>query len=164
VVAAAGAMAMMSLGAPCAGNQVVVRRVVVRRGVVVLVGGGGFQQPTDAAGVMAQFGLNAPELKVTDAQKASIEKLANAYLEEQKKTAGGDAGRSAEARRREPLARPLRTKFTDEVGKVLTPDQKKTFDAAQAARRGPGGGGPGGGWRSWWSSGRSSSGRRLITG
>ena len=106
-------------------------------------GGGGFQQPTDAAGVMAQFGLNSPELKITDAQKASIEKLANAYLEEQKKlpaaAPGGPPSPEARAART-----ALRTKFTDEVGKVLTPDQKKTFDAAQAARRGPGGGGPGG--------------------
>jgi len=38
-----------------------------------------------------------------------------------------------------------RTKLIESVGKVLTPDQKKTFDAAQAAQQQRrGGGGPGG--------------------
>jgi Spy/CpxP family protein refolding chaperone len=104
--------------------------------------GGGFGQPTDVAGVIQQFGLGAPELKITDAQKASIEKLANAYLEDLKKLPAAAPGGppSPEAREARTAAR---TKFTTEVGKVLTPEQNKAFEAAQAARRG---GGPGGGF------------------
>ena len=109
-------------------------------------GGGGFAQPTDAKGVMERFGLNAPELKLTDAQKASIEKIANTYLEEQKKlpamTPGAPPSPEAQTART-----AVREKFTTEVGKVLNAEQNKAFQAAQAARRGPGGGGgpPGGG-------------------
>ena len=107
-------------------------------------GGGGFAQPTDAAGVIQRFGLNAPELKLTDAQKASIDKLANAYLEDMKKVPpmaqGGQPSPEAMAAMQAP-----RTKLIAEVGKVLTPEQNKTFEAAQAARRGGGGGRPGGG-------------------
>jgi Spy/CpxP family protein refolding chaperone len=107
-------------------------------------GGGGFAQPTDAKGVMERFGLNSPDLKLSDAQKASIEKIANAYLEEQKKlpamTPGAPPSPEAQAART-----AVREKFTTEVGKVLTPDQNKTFQAAQAARRGGGPGGPPGG-------------------
>jgi Spy/CpxP family protein refolding chaperone len=93
---------------------------------------------------MARFGLNAPELKLTDAQKAQIEKIANTYLEEQKKlpamTPGAPPSPEAQAART-----AVRTNFTTAVGKVLTPDQNKIFEAAQQ-RRGPGGGpgGPGG--------------------
>jgi Spy/CpxP family protein refolding chaperone len=106
--------------------------------------GGGFAQPTDAAGVIAQFGLNAPELKITDTQKASIEKIANAYLEDMKKVPPMTQGAppSEEARAARTAAR---TKFTTEVGKILTADQNKAFEAAQAARRGGPGGGFGGG-------------------
>jgi Spy/CpxP family protein refolding chaperone len=107
-------------------------------------GGGGFAQPTDAAGVIQRFGLGAPELKLTDAQKASIEKIANAYLEDMKKVPaaapGGPPSPEVTAART-----AARTKLTTEVGKVLTPEQNKTFEAAQAARRGGGGGRPGGG-------------------
>src|SRR6185369_3339831 len=107
-------------------------------------GGGGFAQPTDAKGVMERFGLNAPELKLTDAQKASIEKIANTYLEEQKKlpamTPGAPPSPEAQTART-----AVREKFTTEVGKVLNADQNKAFQAAQAARRGGGGGPPGGG-------------------
>lgn len=105
--------------------------------------GGGFAQPTTAAEVIQRFGLNAPDLKLTDAQKASIEKLANGYLEDMKKVPpmaqGGPPSQEAMAAMQAP-----RTKLIAEVGKVLTPEQNKTFEAAQAARRG-GGGRPGGG-------------------
>ncbi len=108
--------------------------------------GGGFAQPTTAAEVIQRFGLGAPELKLTAAQTASIEKIANAYLEDMKKVPaaapGGPPSPEVQAART-----AARTKLTTEVGKVLTPEQNKTFEAAQAARRGPGGGGgpPGGG-------------------
>jgi Spy/CpxP family protein refolding chaperone len=103
--------------------------------------GGGFQQPTDVAGVIQQFGLGAPELKITDAQKASIEKLANVYLEDMKKVPAAAPGGPPSQEVRD-ARNAARTKFTAELGKILTPEQNKTFEAAQAARRG---GGPGGG-------------------
>ena len=108
-------------------------------------GGGGFgAQPTTAAEVIQRFGLGAPELKLTDAQKASIDKIANAYLEDMKKVPaaapGGPPSPEVQAART-----AARTKLTTEVGKVLTPEQNKTFEAAQAARRGGGGGFGGGG-------------------
>ncbi len=140
VAAAAGAMAMVSIGAlaqapgggPPGGGG-------MRPG-----GGGGFAQPTDRAGVIQRYGLNAPELKLTDAQKAQIDKIADTYLEEMKKvpamTPGTPPSPEAMAARQAP-----RTNLTTAVGKVLNDEQRKTFEAAQAARRGPGGGGPGGG-------------------
>jgi len=94
--------------------------------------------------VIQRFGLGAPELKLTDAQKASIEKLANAYLEDMKKVPPMAQGTQPTPEAMQARQAP-RTKLIAEVGKVLTPDQNKTFEAAQAARRGPGGGGPGGG-------------------
>jgi Spy/CpxP family protein refolding chaperone len=102
--------------------------------------------------VIQRFGLNAPELKLTDAQKASIDKLAKAYVDEMAKlppmAQGAPPSQEAMAARQAP-----RTKLIAEVGKILTPEQNKTFEAAQAAqaaRRGGGGGGgfggpPGGG-------------------
>jgi Spy/CpxP family protein refolding chaperone len=134
LVVAAAAMSMVSMGAlaqapgggPPGGGR-----------------GGGFAQPTDAAGVIQRFGLGAPELKLTAAQTASIEKLANAYLEDMKKVPAMEQGAQpspeAMAARQAP-----RTKLMAEVAKVLTPEQNKTLDAAQAARRGGGGGGFGG--------------------
>ncbi len=136
VAAAAGAMAIASVGAfaqapaggPGGGPP---------RGPG---GGGGFAAPTDRAGVIQRYGLNAPELKLTDAQKAQIDKAADAYLEESKKVPQGQEGMQAR--------QTARTNLTTAVGKVLNDEQRKTFDAAQAQRRppgGPGGGPPGGG-------------------
>ena len=142
VVAAAGAMAMVSMGAfaqapgggPPGGGP-------PRGGGGP---GGGFGAPTDAAGVIQRFGLGAPELKLTDAQKAQIDKIAAAYLEDMKKVPPATQGAppSPEATAARTAAR---TKLTDEVHKVLDADQNKTFDAAQAQRRGGGPGGPPGG-------------------
>jgi translation initiation factor IF-2 len=147
VVAAAGAM-MVSMGAlaqapgggPPGGGP-------PRAGGGGPGGGGGFGAPQDAAGVIQRFGLAAPELKLTDAQNASIKKLADVYVADMAKLPpmqqGQQPDQAAMAARQAP-----RTKLIEEVGKLLTPDQKKTFDAAQAAqaqRRGGGGGPPGGG-------------------
>lgn len=144
VVAAAGAMAIVSMGAaaqapgggPPGGGRA-----------------GGMGAPTDRAGVIQRFGLGAPELKLTDAQKGQIDKLADTYLEEMAKLPpmqmqqGQMPDQAAMQARQAP-----RNKLVESVGKILTPEQKKTFDAAQQQRRGgmggPGGaGGPGGGMR-----------------
>jgi Spy/CpxP family protein refolding chaperone len=146
VVAAAGAMAMVSVGAlaqapaggPGGGPP---------RGPG---GGGGFAAPTDRAGVIQRFGLNAPELKLTDAQKAQIDKLADAFLEESKKQPPMQPGAQMTPEAMQARQAP-RQNLVTAVGKVLTDEQRKTFDAAQAAQRrpmggpgGPPGGGPGG--------------------
>jgi Spy/CpxP family protein refolding chaperone len=140
VVAAAGALAVVSMGAsaqapgggPPGGGPGGARM------------GGGFGQPTDRAGVIQRFGLGAPELKLTDAQKGQIDKLADNYLAEMAKLPPMQQGQQMDQAAMQARMAP-RTKLIDEVGKVLTPDQKKTFDAAQQQRRGGGGpGGPGG--------------------
>jgi ATP-dependent RNA helicase RhlE len=150
VVAAASAMAIVSMGAsaqapgggPPGGGPPGGGR------------GGGFGQPTDRAGVIQRFGLGAPELKLTDAQKAQIDKLADTYLAEMAKLPpmqmqqGQAPDQAAMAARQAP-----RTKLIEAVGKILNADQKKTFDAQQAQQQqrrgggGPGGGGFGGGGR-----------------
>jgi Spy/CpxP family protein refolding chaperone len=135
LVVAAAAMSMVSMGALAQAPG----------GGPPGGGRGGFQQPTDAAGVIQRFGLNAPELKLTDAQKASIEKLATAYLAEMQKLPPMQMqqGQPPSQEAMQAMMAP-RTKLIAEVGKVLTPEQNKTFEAAQAARRGGGGGGFGG--------------------
>jgi Spy/CpxP family protein refolding chaperone len=140
VVAAAGAMAIVSAGAfaqaPAGGPP--------GGGGMRPGGGGGFAQPTDRAGVIQRFGLNAPELKLTDAQKAQIDKLADAFLEEQKKLPPMQQGMQMTPEAMQARQAP-RANLVAAVGKVLNDEQRKTFEAAQAQRRGPGGpGGPGG--------------------
>lgn len=113
--------------------------------------GGGFAQPTDAAGVIQQFGLGDAALKITDAQKPQLNKAAEAYLAEMKTvnekypmTQGQMPAQEAMQARTQ-----VRERFTAEVNKVLNEQQRKTWEEAQAARRGGAGrggmGGPGGG-------------------
>lgn len=100
----------------------------------------------DRAGTIQRFGLADAALKLTDAQKAQIDKAADAYVAEMKTVnekypmAAGSPpdqqGMDARNKARENL--------TAAVHKVLNDEQKKTWDAAQASRRGPGMGGPGG--------------------
>jgi Spy/CpxP family protein refolding chaperone len=146
VVAAASAMAIVSVGAsaqapgggPPGGG---------RPGGGGPGGGGGFGQPTDRAGVIQRFGLGAPELKLTDAQKAQIDKLADTYLADMAKLPPMQMQQGQMPSQEEMQKRQApRTALIDGVHKVLTPDQTKIFDAAQQQRRGGGGpGGPGGG-------------------
>ena len=144
VVAAAGAMAMVSVGAlaqaPAGGPGGGPPRGPGG-------GGGGFAQPTDRAGVIQRYGLNAPDLKLTDAQKGQIDKLADAFLEESKKLPPMQQGAQPSPEAMQARMAPRQNLITA-VGKVLNEEQRKTFEAAQAQRRpmgGPGGGGPGGG-------------------
>jgi translation initiation factor IF-2 len=114
---------------------------------------GGMGGPLDRAGAIQQFGLGDAALNLTAAQKAELEKAADAYVTAMTavnakfpRTQGTPPSAEATAARAKP-----REDMNAAVAKVLTADQKKTWDAAQAAqaarRGGMGGGmgGPGGG-------------------
>lgn len=105
--------------------------------------GGGFGGPLDRAGVIQRFGLGDAALKLTDAQKVEIDKAADAYVAEVAKIPAAQGGPpSQEAMTARMTARD---NLTAAVNKVLNDEQKKTWEAAQASRRGGGGmGGPGG--------------------
>lgn len=101
----------------------------------------------DRAGTIQRFGLADAALKLSDAQKKQVDTAADAYVAEMKAVnekypmaAGsppGQEGMDARNKARENL--------TAAVHKALDAEQRKTWDAAQAARRGPGmGGGMGG--------------------
>ena len=149
LAAATGAMMMMAAGAfaqapgagPAGGPP---------RGM-----GMGMGAP-DRAGTIQRNGLDDAALKLTDAQKAEINKIADAYVAEvnaisQKYPMQPGAGPNQEAM----VARQTATQnLTAAVNKVLNAEQRKTWEAAQAARRaaapqrggmGGGMGGPGGG-------------------
>lgn len=140
VAVAAGAMTMMAANvmaqAPAGGPP---------RGP----GGGmgmGMGAPADVPTTIERQGLNDPALKITAAQKAEIEKVVKAYLDEQTKlnekypmAQGSPPSDEARAARQ-----TSRTNFTAALSKVLNDEQRKTWEAAQATRRGGMGGGMGG--------------------
>jgi hypothetical protein len=95
--------------------------------------------------------LGDASLKLTDAQKAEVDKAADAYLAEMQKIPAAAPGGPPS-----PEVQAARTKARDNliaaVNKVLNDEQKKAWEALRAAapRGGPGGGlrgpgGPGGG-------------------
>jgi Spy/CpxP family protein refolding chaperone len=108
-------------------------------------GGGGFGGPPTKEQVMQRQGLTMAELKLTPAQTASLEKLAEKMAADQ--TALQAKYPPAQGAAPNPEATAARTKltedFTAEVNKVLNDEQKKTW-AARPQRGGGGGGGPGG--------------------
>jgi hypothetical protein len=112
------------------------------------MGGMGMMGPADKATTIERMGLNDPALKLTAAQKADIDKLADAYVTDQKALAAKYpmAQGSPPSQEGMQARRDAREKFTAAVGKVLNDEQRKTWEAAQAARRPPmgGPGGPGG--------------------
>lgn len=136
---AAGAMAQAPGGGPGAGGP--------GMGMGMGMGMGG---QLDRAGVIQRFGLGDEALKLTAAQKTEIDKAADGYVaamtqvnQKYPMTPGSPPSQEATAARTK-----ARDDFNAAVGKILNADQKKTWDASQAARRGgPGGGmgGPGGG-------------------
>ncbi|MDQ2639638.1 MAG: hypothetical protein M3Y79_03520 [Pseudomonadota bacterium] len=134
---AAGAMAQAPGGGPPRGGP--------GAGGPGMGGGMGGMPANDRAGTIQRFGLNDPALKLTAAQTAELDKAADAYVAEIAKVpagAGGPPSQEAMAARTK-----ARDNLTAAVNKVLNADQKKTWEAAQAAqaqRRG-GMGGPGGG-------------------
>lgn len=106
--------------------------------------GMGMGQP-DRAGTIQRFGLDDAVLKLSDAQKADINKAADAYVaamtsvnEKYPFTPGSPPDQEGMAARQK-----ARDDFVAAVNKVLDADQRKAWEAAQAARGG-GMGGPGG--------------------
>lgn len=139
VAVAAGAMTMMAANvmaqAPAGGPP---------RGP-----GGGMGMGMGAADVpttIERQGLNDPALKITAAQKAEIEKVTTAFVEEQKKIAEKYPMAQGSPPSQEGMTarQTARTNYQAAVGKILNDEQRKTWEAAQAARRGGMGGGMGG--------------------
>lgn len=98
---------------------------------------GGMMGPVDRATTIERNGLADPALKLTAAQKAEIDKIADAFVAEVQKAPAGQEAMAARMKARENM--------TAAVNKVLNDEQRKTWEAAQAARRPAGGmGGPGG--------------------
>jgi hypothetical protein len=111
--------------------------------------GGGFGPPTDRAGVIQRNGLGDAALKLTAAQQAEIDKAADAYLAEMQKVPAAAPG-GPPSQEVMDARNKARDNLMAAVNKVLNDEQKKTLEAAQAARRGGMGGGmggPGGGMR-----------------
>lgn len=137
---AAGAMAQAPAGGPGAGPP---------------RGGPGMGAPLDRAGAIQRFGLGDPALNLTAAQKAELDKAADVYVAEMAKLPPMQMGQGGPP---SPEAMAPRNKVRDDfnaaIAKVLNAEQKKTWETAQASRRGgpgggmggpPGGGAPGGG-------------------
>jgi hypothetical protein len=108
--------------------------------------GGGFGGPQTKETVMQRQGLTMAELKLTPAQTASLEKLAEKMAADQTaltakypQAQGGPPSAEMQAERTK-----LTEAFTAEVNKVLNDEQKKTWAARPQGGRG-GGGPPGGG-------------------
>jgi Spy/CpxP family protein refolding chaperone len=117
--------------------------------------GGMGMMPMDRAGVEQRLALDAEGLNLTAAQKSQIDKIVDDYIVEQGKlrekypmTPGTPPGQEAMT-----AMRSSRENLNTAVGKVMNDGQRKTWEAAMAARRpagpmgpmGPmGPGGPGG--------------------
>ncbi len=100
--------------------------------------GGMAMGPVDRASTIERNGLADPALKLTAAQKAEIDRIADAYVAEVQKAPAGQEAMTARMQARQNM--------TAAVNKVLTDEQRKTWETAQAGRRPPGGmGGPGAG-------------------
>jgi hypothetical protein len=109
--------------------------------------GGGFGGPATKETVIQRNGLGDAALKLTDAQKAAIDKLAEknavdstALQMKYPAAAGGAPNPDAQAARTK-----LREDFTAEVNKVLNAEQRTIWAARPQGGRGGGGGGPSGG-------------------
>jgi Spy/CpxP family protein refolding chaperone len=112
--------------------------------------GGMGMMPMDRAGMEKRLALDAEGLNLTAAQKTQIDKIVDDYIVEQGKlrakfpmTQGSPPSQEAMT-----AMRGARENLNTAVGKVMNEGQRKTWEAAMAARRppmGPGGmGGPGG--------------------
>lgn len=103
---------------------------------------GGGRGPATKETVIQRNGLGDAALKLTDAQKAAIDKLAEKNAADQvalqAKFPPGPPTPEATAART-----ALSDAFTAEINKVLNDEQRKTW-AARPQRGGPGGGGAGG--------------------
>jgi Spy/CpxP family protein refolding chaperone len=136
VAVAAGAMTMMAVDgvaqAPPGGGP--------PPGMGMGMGMGG---PMDKAGMMQRMALDDAALKLTADQKGKIDKILDAYMAEQAKMRAGMQAGSPPSQEMMGAMRATREKLNADIGAVLNDGQKKTWEAAMAARRPPGGpGGP----------------------
>lgn len=138
VAAAAGAMLVMTVDviaqAPPAGGP-------PRGGMGMGMGG-----PTDKAGMMQRMALDDAALNLTADQKGKIDKLLDAFMADQAKMRAGMQPGSPPSMEAMGAMRAAREKLNADIGAVMNDGQKKTWEAAMAARRpaGPPGGGMGG--------------------
>ncbi len=102
--------------------------------------GGAFGGIVDRATTIDSQGLNNPMLRLTTAQRAEIDQLVDAYQEEQKKLNDKfSKAQSAQASQEAISARKTaRANLTTALATVMNSEQRKTWEAAQAARHSPG--------------------------
>lgn len=108
--------------------------------------GMGMGAPMDKAGMMQRMALDDAALKLTADQKGKIDKLLDAFMADQAKMRASMQAGSPPSQEAMGGMRASREKLNADIGAVLNDGQKKTWEAAMAARRpaGPPGGGPGG--------------------
>jgi Spy/CpxP family protein refolding chaperone len=106
--------------------------------------GGMGMMPMDRAGMEQRLALDAEGLNLTAAQKSQIDKIVDDYIVEQGKlrekypmTPGSPPGQEAMT-----AMRSARENLNTAVGKVMNDAQRKTWEAAMAARRPAGPMGP----------------------
>lgn len=102
--------------------------------------------PADRPTTIQRLGLDDPALKLSDAQKAQVDKLVDGYIAEQAKMREKYPMTQGSPPSQEMMGamRSSRESLNAAVGKVLNDSQRATWEAAMAARRPPGMGGPGG--------------------
>ena len=108
--------------------------------------GMGMGAPMDKAGMMQRMALDDAALNLTADQKGKIDKIMDAYMADQAKMRASMQGGAPPSQDAMGAMRTSREKLNADIGAVLNDGQKKTWEAAMAARRpaGPPGGGPGG--------------------
>jgi len=108
--------------------------------------GMGMGAPMDKAGMMQRMALDDAALNLTADQKGKIDKILDAYMADQAKMRASMQGGAPPSQDAMGAMRTSREKLNADIGAVLNDGQKKTWEAAMAARRpaGPPGGGPGG--------------------
>jgi hypothetical protein len=100
----------------------------------------------DKAGMMQRMALDDAALNLTADQKGKIDKILDAYIADQAKMRAAMQPGSPPNPDMMGAMRTSREKLNADIGGVLNDGQKKTWEAAMAARRpaGPPGGGAGG--------------------
>jgi Spy/CpxP family protein refolding chaperone len=107
--------------------------------------GMGMGGPVDKASMTQRLALDADGLNLTADQKGKIDKILDAYVADQAKMRAQMQPGSPPSQEAMGAMRASREKLNADVGAVLNDAQKKTWEAAMAARRPAGGpGGPGG--------------------
>jgi hypothetical protein len=102
--------------------------------------------PMDKAGMSQRLALDADGLNLSADQKGKIDKILDAYMADQAKMRASMQAGAPPSQEAMGAMRTSREKLNADIGAVLNDGQKKTWEAAQAARRpaGPPGGGAGG--------------------